>query len=93
MDGDLDLHDVHVIAAEVSLDVSGIAGNAYLSDAWVGGARQFAEQPQAIEVAPDAFANLAGELSAAWSATKVSFARPSTAAANFDYRHCRRGRS
>ena len=35
-------------------------------------ARQFAEQPQAIEVAPDAFANLAGELSAAWNAPKVS---------------------
>ena len=34
-------------------------------------ARQFAEQPQAIEVAPDAFANLAGELSAAWNAPKV----------------------
>jgi excisionase family DNA binding protein len=35
-------------------------------------ARQFAEQPQAIEVAPDAFANLAGELSAAWNAPKVN---------------------
>ena len=35
-------------------------------------ARQFAEQPQAIEVAPDAFADLAGELSAAWNAPKVS---------------------
>lgn len=35
-------------------------------------ARQFSEQPQAIEVAPDAFANLAGELSAAWNAPKVS---------------------
>ena len=35
-------------------------------------ARQFAEQPQAIEVAPGAFANLAGELSAAWNALKVN---------------------
>ena len=35
-------------------------------------ARQFAKQPQAIEVAPDAFANLAGELSAAWNAPNVS---------------------
>lgn len=35
-------------------------------------ARQFAEQPQVVEVGPDAFANLAGELSAAWDAPKVS---------------------
>lgn len=35
-------------------------------------ARQFDEQPKAIEVAPDAFANLAGELSAAWNAPTVS---------------------
>jgi hypothetical protein len=35
-------------------------------------ARQFVEQPQAIEVAPDAFANLTGELSTAWNAPKVS---------------------
>lgn len=35
-------------------------------------ARQLDEQPQAIEVDPDAFANLAGELSAAWNAPNVS---------------------
>lgn len=35
-------------------------------------ARQLDERPQAIEVAPDAFANLAGELSAAWNAPNVS---------------------
>jgi DNA invertase Pin-like site-specific DNA recombinase len=36
-------------------------------------ARQTSEQqPPAIEVAPDAFANLAGELSAAWNAPNVS---------------------
>ena len=34
--------------------------------------RQSTEQPPAIEVAPDAFANLAGELSAAWNAPNVS---------------------
>jgi hypothetical protein len=34
--------------------------------------RQSSEQPPAIEVAPDAFANLAGELSAAWTAPDVS---------------------
>src|SRR5262245_47097966 len=34
--------------------------------------RQASEQSPAIEVAPDAFANLAGELSAAWNAPKVS---------------------
>ena len=34
--------------------------------------RQSSEQPAAIEVAPDAFANLAGELSAAWNAPNVS---------------------
>jgi len=35
-------------------------------------ARPVAEQPKFIEVAPDAFANLAGELLAAWNAPKVS---------------------
>ena len=34
--------------------------------------RPTSEQSPAIEVAPDAFANLAGELSAAWNAPKVS---------------------